>query len=75
MVSHLEHVRQKRAYATSTRFSELQSLSKTVFTVSLVSKLQNQFLHNNIGVGTLPPAIHGGTRPTGVGGSSSLFFK
>ena len=48
---------------------ELQSLSKTVFTVSLVSKLQNQFLHSNIGDGTLPQPIHGGTRLTGVGGA------
>ena len=52
---------------------ELQSLSKTVSTASQVSKLQNQFLHNNIGDGTLPQAIHGGTRPTGVGGAHNIF--
>ena len=48
---------------------ELQSLSKTVFIVSRVRKLQNQFLQHKIGDGTLPQAIHGGTRPTGVGGA------
>ena len=42
-------------------------------------QLQNQFLHTNTGDGTLPQAIHGGTRPTGVGGPlkkflSDLFF-
>ena len=52
VVSHLGQVRQKRAYATSTRFS--QSLSKTVFIVSQVRKLQNQFLQHNMGDGTLP---------------------
>ena len=46
--------------------------------MSQVKKLQNQFLQHNIGDGTLPQAIHGGTRPTGVGGahnkcSSDLF--
>ena len=48
---------------------ELQSLSKTVFIVSQVRKLQNQFLQHNFGDGTLPQAIHGGTRPTGAGGA------
>ena len=38
----------------------------TVVIVSQVRKLQNQFLQNNIGDGTLPQAIHGGTRPPGV---------
>ena len=47
----------------------LQPLSKNnVFIVSQVSKLQNQVLQRNIGDGTLPQAIHGGTRPTRVGG-------
>ena len=49
---------------------ELQSLSITVFIVSQVNKLQNPFLLNNIGDGTLPQAILGGTwtRPK-VGGA------
>ena len=40
---------------------ELQSLSKTVSIVNQVRKLQNQYLHNNTGDGTLPQAIHCGT--------------
>ena len=60
---------QKWAYATS------QSLSKTVFTVSQVSKLQNQFLHSNVGDGTLLEAINGGTRLTGVGGAYFFLKK
>ena len=52
---------------------ELQSLSKTVFTVSQVSKLQDQLLHNKKGDGTLPQAIPGGSRPTGVGGARNIF--
>ena len=42
---------------------ELQSLSKTVFIVNQVRKLQNQYLHSNTGDGTLPQAIPGETRP------------
>ena len=57
------------------QITELQSLSKTVFTASQANKLQNQFLHNNIGYGTLPQAIHGGTRLTGVGGAHNKFVK
>ena len=48
---------------------ELQSLSQTVFIVSRVRKLLNQFLQHNTGDGTLPQAILGGTRLTGVGGA------
>ena len=48
---------------------ELQFLSKTVSTASQVSKLQSQFLHNNIGDGILPQAIHDETRLNGVGGA------
>ena len=64
----------KRALSTSTRFFELQSLSKTVFTVSLANRLQNQFHQHNIGDGTLPQAIPGGTRLTGVGGAHNIFM-
>ena len=53
MVSHLEQVRQKWAYATSTQFSSCCLSQKTVSTASQVSKLQNPFLHNNIGDGIL----------------------
>ena len=53
----------------------LQSLSKTVFTVSLVSKLQNQFLRSNVGDGTLSQAIHGGPRLAGVGGAHNKNLK
>ena len=48
MVSHLKQVRQKRAYATWTRFSSCSLSQKTVFIVSQVRKLQNQFLQHNI---------------------------
>ena len=51
---------------------ELQSLSKTVFIVSLAKRLHNQFLHSSIGDGTLPQAILGGTRPK-VGGAHDFF--
>ena len=55
---------------------ELQSLSKTVFIVSQVSKLQNQLLRSNIGDGTLPQAIHGGTgRRPKAGGAHDKIFK
>ena len=57
------------AYATS------QSLSRTVSTVSQVSKLQNQFLHSNVGDGTLPEANNSGTRLTGVGGAYFFLKK
>ena len=53
---------------------ELQSLSKTVSTASQVSKLQNQFLHNNFGDGILPHAIHGGTSLIGIGCELKVFF-
>ena len=52
---------------------ELLSLSKTVSTASQANKLQNPFLQNNTGDGTLPQSIHGGTRPTGVGGAEKFF--
>ena len=52
---------------------ELQSLSKTVFIVNQVKKLQNKYLHNNTGDGTLSQAILGGTRPK-VGGAHDFFF-
>ena len=44
MVSHLEQVRQKIGPCDFDQIFELQSLSKTVFTVSLASKLQNQLI-------------------------------
>ena len=53
---------------------ELQSLSKTVSTARQVSKLQNQFLHTNVGDGTLPQTSRGGTRLTRVGGAHNIFF-
>ena len=31
-------------------------------------------LHNNVGEGILPQAIHGGTRLNGVGGAHKIFF-
>ena len=52
----------------------MQSLSKTVSIVSQVRKLQNQNLHSNIEDGTLPQAIHDGTRPK-VGGAHDNFFE
>ena len=52
---------------------ELQSLSKTVSSASQVTKLQNQFLHNIIGDIIHPQAIHGGTRPNGIGGTHKKF--
>ena len=54
---------------------ELQSLSKTVFIVSQVRKVQNQFLQHNKGDDILPQAIHGGTRPIGVGGAQNIFLS
>ena len=53
---------------------ELLSLSKTVFIVNQVKKLQNQYLHSNTGDGTLPQAIPGRTRPE-AGGAHDKFFK
>ena len=52
---------------------ELQSLSKTVFIVNQVRKLQNQYLHSNTGDGTLPQPVLGGTRPK-VGGAHDIFY-
>ena len=54
---------------------ELLSLAKTVSTASQANKLQNQFLHNNVGDGTLPQAIHGGTRLIGVGGAHKTILS
>ena len=53
---------------------ELQSLSKTVFIVNQVRKLQNQYLYRNTGDGTLLSAILGGTRPK-VGGAHDNFLR
>ena len=39
-----------------------------------MSKMKNQFLHNNVGDGTLSQVIHGGTRLTGVGGAHNIFW-
>ena len=39
------------------------AVSKTVFILNQVRKLQNQYLLKNTGDGTLPQAIPGGTRP------------
>ena len=64
------HESGKKAPIDFDQIFELQSLSKTVSTASQVSKLQNQFLHNNIGDGNLPQAIPGGTRPK-VGGADN----
>ena len=68
MISHLERVRQKWAYATATRFSSCCLSQKTVSTACQVSKLQNQFLHNHTGDGILLQAHRGGTRLDGIGG-------
>ena len=54
---------------------ELQTLPRNVSTASQVCKSQNQFLHNNIGVGFLPQAIHGGTRLKRVGGAQKKFLS
>ena len=54
---------------------ELLTLPKNVSIASQVCKLQNQFLHNNIGVGFLPQAIHGGTRRKRVGGAQKKFLS
>ena len=43
------------------------SLSKTVSTASQANKLQNPFLHHNLGYGILLQAHRGGTRLIGVG--------
>ena len=56
-------------------FRAAVSLSKTVLTVSPANRLHNQFLQHNIGDGTLPQAIPGGTRLTGVGGAHKKMFK
>ena len=47
---------------------------KTVFIVSQVRKLQNQYLHNNTGDGTRLRAIPGGTRPK-AGGAHDIFKR
>ena len=75
MVSHLEKVRQKCAYATLTRFSSCSLSQKPSSSWVRWSRLQNLFLLNSIGDDTLPQAIHGGTRLTGVGGAHDNFFK
>ena len=53
---------------------ELQSQPKTVCIVDQAKQLQNPFFPNNIGDGTLPQAIPGGTgtRPK-VGGAHERF--
>ena len=45
---------------------------KTVFIVSQVRELQNQFLHNNTGDGTLLRAIPCGTRPKAGGAHDKI---
>ena len=68
VVSHIEKVGQKRADATSTRFSSC-SLTQKPSPSRTVKKLQNQYLHSNTGDGILPQAILGrtGTRPKAGG--------
>ena len=56
---------------------ELQSQSKTVSIVNQAKNVQNPFIPNNIGDGTLlPPAIPGGTgtRPKAGGAHEFNFF-
>ena len=52
---------------------ELQSHSRTVSIVNQVKKLQNQYLHNNTGDGTVIPGGTG-TRPK-AGGAHDKIFK
>ena len=61
VVSHIEQVGQKRSDATSIRLSSCSLNQKMVSIVYPSKKLQNPLLLNNIGDGTLPQAIHGGT--------------
>ena len=72
---HLEYVKQKSRLCDFDQNFDLQSLSKKVFTVNLPKRLQNQFLHSNIGDGSLSEAIPGGTRLTGVGGAHKKFYS
>ena len=53
---------------------DLQSLLKTVSTASQANKLQNPFLQNNTGDGTLLQAFRGGTRLNGIGSELIRFF-
>ena len=55
-------------------FQAAVTLKKTVFTASPANRFQNQFLHDKKGGDTLPQAIHGGTRLTGVGGAHNIFL-
>ena len=43
--------------------------------MSPANRLQNQLLQHNIGDGTLPQAIDGGTRSTGVGGANTKILS
>ena len=54
-----------------------QSDSKRVSIVNQVKKLQNQYLHNNTGDGTLPQVIPGatGTRPKAGGVHDENFLR
>ena len=65
MVSHPEHVRQKWACETSTRFSSCCVSQKP--SPPRVRRKQNPFLHNNTGDGILLQALRGGTRLNGIG--------
>ena len=46
---------------------------KVVFPTSQ-NKLQNSFLHHNLGNGIRPQAHHGGTSLNGIGGAHKIFF-
>ena len=56
------------------RIFELLSLSKTVSTANQANKLQNLFLHSNVGDGILPQALHGGTSLNGIGNELIRIF-
>ena len=64
----LNKSRKKWAYATSTRLSSCSLSQKPSSSWARWGNCRNQHLHSNIGDGTLPQAIPGGTRPK-VGGA------
>ena len=75
MVSHLEWVRQKRACATSTRFSNCSLSQKPSSSWVRWGSCRTNFSTAIQEMDTLPQAIPGGTRPTGVSGAHNKIWS
>ena len=75
MLSHLEEVRPNGPMRLRPDFRAAVSLKNRLHRESGEEVAEPISPQHNIEDGSLPQAVHGGTRPTGVGGAHINFFK